>query len=117
MGVLISAMTKRHATAASLAVATWFVLVLFWDLGILAALVATDGAVPQALVGGLTVANPAGLYRLSLMGGLSGVELEGLGLGSVLPGPLAVAALWTAWIAAPLAIGAGLLGRKRAVTS
>jgi Cu-processing system permease protein len=117
IGVLISALSRRHTTAASLAVATWFILVLFWDLGVLAMLVATDGAVPQGLVAGLTLANPAGLYRLSLMTGLSGMELEGLGLGSALPGPAAVAALWTAWIVVPLAAGAALLGRRQAVTS
>lgn len=117
LGVLISSVSRRHATAATLAVATWFVMVLFWDLGILAVLVATDGDVPQSLVSGVTLANPAGLYRLSLMSGLSGLELEALGLGSALPGKAAVAALWTAWIVGPLGIGAALLGRKRAVTS
>ncbi len=117
LGVLISSVSRRHATAASLAVAVWFVMVLFWDLGILAALVATDGDLPQSLVAGLTVANPAGLYRLSLMTGLSGADLEALGLVTALPGPGATLAMWAAWILAPLGIGAALLGRRRAVTS
>lgn len=117
LGMLISSISRRHATAATLAVATWFVMVLFWDLGILAALVATDGELPQAVVAGLTVANPAGLYRMGLMSGMSGADLESLGLVTALPGAGVMAALWATWIVAPLAAGAALLSRRRAVTS
>jgi Cu-processing system permease protein len=118
IGILISAVARRHATAASMAVAVWFLLVLFWDLGLLAALVATDGALSTGTVAGLTVANPAGLYRTGLLTRLGGgAGLEELGLDLVLPSSAVRALLWAAWIAGPVAIGALLLGRNKAVQS
>jgi len=118
IGMLISTMSRRHATAASLAVATWFLLVLFWDLGLLAVLVATDGAFPQDAVAALAVANPAGLYRLSLLVDLGGAaDLDALGLSVGLPGPATRGALWAAWIVGPLGLGVAMLSRRRAVTT
>lgn len=118
LGVLISTLSRRHATAASLAVATWFLLVLFWDLGLLAAMVATDGGLSQSVVAAAAVANPAGLYRLGLLVELTGAsDLESLGLSVGLPGPGVRAALWATWILGPLALGAAMLGRRRAVTT
>lgn len=118
IGVLISSVARKHATAASLAVAVWFVLVLFWDLGLLAGLVATDGAMPQSLVAALSAANPAGLYRLGLLERLTGAAaLQELGLVVRLPGSFAQAGLWLAWILGPLAIGGGLLLRRKAVST
>ena len=118
LGVLISTVAKRHATAASMAVSVWFLLVFFYDLGLLGLLVVTDGAVSQGVVAGLVQANPAGLYRTSLMVQLTGVTaLEEMGLAVTLPGPYLKAALWAAWLGGPLAVGAALLGRRRAVTA
>lgn len=118
VGVLLSSLTARVATAASLAVVTWFTLVFFYDLGLLALLVATDGAISQDAVAWAVTLNPAGLYRTHLMGQLVGVAaLEELGLAVSLPGPALRSALWTGWVAAPLAIGAALLARRRAVSS
>jgi len=118
IGVLISSVSRRHATAASLAVAVWFLLVLFWDLGLLAALVATDGAVPQQVIATVSAINPAGLYRLALLERLTGAAaLEELGLVVRMPGLVAQSALWTGWILGPLAIGTGLLMRRKAVTT
>ena len=118
IGVLISSISRRHATAASLAVAVWFLLVLFWDLGLLAGLVATDGALPQGVIAALSAANPAGLYRLALLERLTGAAaLQELGLVVKLPGGWAQAGLWIGWILGPLAIGGGLLLRRKAVTT
>lgn len=118
VGVLISASTRRHATASSLAVATWFLLVLFWDLGILVALVATHGALSQRAVATLVVLDPTGLYRVGLMERLMGPDaLEQLGVAVSGPGGWARAALWVAWITVPLGIGGLLLARRQAVTA
>ncbi len=115
MGLLISVVAQRHATAASLAVVTWFGLVFFYDLGILAALVASDGALGNDTVAALVVANPAGLYRTSLLMQLGGGGLADLGSTITLPGAPLRAALWATWIVAPLGLGAALLSRRQAV--
>ncbi len=113
-GMLISAVTTRQVTAASLVVVTWFGLVFFYDLGVLALLIATDGAVSQQVVAGLVAANPAGLYRIVLMDRLAGPEvLAGLGLTAQLPGALGQAAIWAGWIVGPLLLsGAALRAQK-----
>ncbi len=118
LGMLISSVTRRVATAASLAVAAWFVLVFFWDLVLLALMVATDGALGQDVVAGAVVANPAGLYRVGLMAELVGqANLAELGLAIALPTGVQQAGLWAAWIALPLGIGGALLQRDKAVVA
>src|SRR5690606_20812342 len=118
IGVLLSALTSRHATATSLAVVVWFLFVFFYDLRLLGAMVAPDGALPQWLVAWLVSLNPAGLYRTSLMMRVMGDStLSELGLVVSLPGPWVRAALWTAWIAGPTALGAALLLGRRSVTA
>lgn len=114
LGMLLSAVVSRQITAASLVVITWFLLVFFYDMGLLGLLVATDGQIGQGVISGLVLVNPAGLYRMSMMEQLGGPEmLEGLGMASTMPGPAVLGALWGAWIALPVvASGALLLGRK-----
>ena len=118
IGTLLSVSARRHATAASMAVVVWFLLVFFWDLGLLAAMVATDGALSQEMVSWAVSLNPAGLYRTGLMVDLLGrTALEEMGLVVALPGPALQGLLWAAWIGGPLALGAFLLSRPRAVTT
>jgi len=118
IGVLISTVTKRVSTAASLAVVAWFLLVFFYDLGLLALLVATDGAVSQGTVVWLVTLNPAGLYRCELMMQLVGQSsLEQLGLAVALPGAAVRAWVWMAWIGGPLLCGAAMLSSRRTVVS
>ena len=118
LGVLLSAMTHRVATAASLAVACWFTLVFFYDLGLMALLVATDGAISQSAVAWLVTVNPAGLYRTGLMEQLMGASaLQELGLVVQLPGAAARGVIWASWTGIPLLVGALLLRRRQAVTT
>ena len=117
-GVLLSTATRRVATAASLAVVTWFLLILFYDLALLTAMVATDGALSQQAVAWLVTLNPAGLYRTELMTRLVGIDaLRELGLIVELPGSRARLAVWLAWIVGPVLAGAGLLSRRHAVSA
>ena len=117
-GMLLSTVTRKVATAASLAVVTWFVLVLFYDMALLAGMVATDGALSQQTVAWLVTLNPAGLYRTSLMTQLVGADaLQELGLTVILPGSGARLVVWMVWIVGPLLVGAGLLSRRHAVTA
>ena len=118
IGTLVSVVARRHTTAASLAVVAWFMLVFFWDLALLALMVATDGAMSQELVSLAVSLNPAGLYRTGLMIDLLGqTALEEMGLVVSLPGTALQGLLWTLWIVGPVVLGAALLGRPRAVTS
>lgn len=114
VGMLVSTVVTRQSTAASLVIAVWFLLVFFYDLALLALLVATDGAVGDPTISALVVANPAGLYRVELMSALAGPEVLGqLGLETPLPGPLARMAIWAAWIAVPLAASGLVLAARK----
>lgn len=116
VGLLISSMVKRQATATSLVVAIWFIMVLFWDLGLLGLLVVTDGAVGQDTIAWMTFVNPAGLFRVEMMAAFGGPEvLETLGLIVPLPGKTASAGLWAAWVAVPVLGSAGMLAWRRTV--
>lgn len=118
LGMLISTATHRVATAASLAVVVWFLLVFFFDLGLLALMVVTDGAVTQETVAWLVTLNPTGLFRTQLMMELVGqTALEELGLAVSLPGPGARAAVWLGWIVGPLMVGTSLLWQRKAVAA
>lgn len=115
-GMLISTLTKRQVSAASLVVVTWFGLVFFYDLAILGFLVATDGAISQDTVAALVVGNPTGLYRIALMDALAGPEvLEGLGLATELPGAGARAGIWAAWILIPVTLSGASLSAQKVV--
>ncbi len=114
IGVLISSIASRQTIAASLVVVVWFGLVFFYDLGLLALLVLTDGAVSQQTVASLVIANPAGLYRVAMMQAFVGPEaLADLGLVATLPGPGTRAAIWLGWILGPVALSGGLLWTKK----
>ncbi len=115
IGMLVSAVAPRQSVATSLVVVLWFFLVFFYDLGLLGLLVATDGDISQDVIAALVVANPAGLYRVVLIGALSGTDaLADLGLVAALPGPWLVGAITTAWIIGPVAASAAVLSHGRA---
>ncbi|MFT7578610.1 MAG: Cu-processing system permease protein [Myxococcota bacterium] len=114
IGILISSATTRHVTATSIVVAVWFIMVFFWDLGLLGLLVVTDGQVGQDTIGWLMWSNPAGLFRVEMMEQFAGPEvLEGLGMTAGLPNDASQIGLWVGWILGPLAISALLLARKK----
>jgi len=115
LGMLISTCTHRQVTAASLVVVTWFALVFFYDLALLAVLVLSDGAVSQQTISALVVANPAGLYRVQMMQALTGPDvLRNLGMTTTLPDLTLISALWGAWLVLPVAASGLLLSREKA---
>ena len=114
LGAFLSVVTRRPATAASLAVAAWFVLVFFYDLGLLGLLVLTDGAVPSGTVAGLVAANPAGLYRVEMMAVLSGpTGFEELSRASLIPSRTISVSVWVAWTLGLGAITSFVLARRK----
>lgn len=114
LGLLISSISDRQSTATSLVVASWFGLVFFYDLGLLALLVGTDGAIDQNVILELVQGNPVGLYRIQMMQVFAGVQVFGqLGLEEV---GLEGVSLWTRWLVfagAPLATSGVLLQMRK----
>lgn len=65
LGYAISAFSGRPGPAAGLAIGVWLVLIVLYDLGLLAAIVADDGGVfTRNVFAWLLVANPADAFRL-----------------------------------------------------
>ncbi len=114
VGVLVSTLTARQVTAATLTVAIWFLAVLFYDLGLLGLLVATDGGVSSATVSNLVVANPTGLFRLEMMQAFAASgQLNTLGVDAGLPGAGGIACIWSAWILGPVLLSGLALQRQK----
>jgi Cu-processing system permease protein len=110
IGLLISSVTRRQVTAASAVVIVWFGLVFFYDLGLIALLVVTDGSLPQDAVTALVIGNPAGLYRVQMMHAFAGPDaLRELGLRTSLPPRSVVSALWLGWLCVPPLVSGALL--------
>jgi len=116
LGLLISAASRRQATAASMVVIAWFLLVFFYDLGILGLLVVSDGAISDAWVSRLVMANPAGLYRVQMMQAFAGPDvLADLGVAARAPGAAGIWALWIGWLTLPVLASGALLARRKIV--
>ena len=114
LGMFLSAVLPRQSTVAGVAVGLWFALVFFYDLGLLGILVATDGAVSQNTIAGLVFANPAGLFRMSMLEQFAGSEaLEGLGVGVALPGTGMSLLIWSLWVLLPAGVGAWILAHQK----
>jgi len=114
LGAFLSVVTERPATAASLAVAAWFLLVFFYDLGLLGLLVLTDGSVPSGVVAALVAANPAGLYRVEMMAVLSGpTGFEELTRASLIPPRAVAVAIWATWTVGLGALSSFILARRK----
>jgi Cu-processing system permease protein len=114
LGMLISTCVRRQVTAASVVVVVWFLLVFFYDLGLLGLLVISDGAISQQAISTLVVANPAGLYRMQMMQAFAGPDvLRDLGMRATLPGPGATALIWAAWLVIPSVASGVILSRAK----
>lgn len=114
LGILVSSVVLRQATASSLLITIWFLLVFFYDLGILGALVVTDGAFPDSLCAGLVVANPVGLYRIVMIQSFGGDDFfSGFGMDAYIPGPGVEAIIWLGWIVGALLMSVFFLHIKR----
>ena len=114
LGLLISCLTKRQVTAASTVVVIWFALVFFYDLGLLALLLISDGVVSQGTMNFLVLANPTGLFRVQMMTSFAGTAVFAQsGMEFTAPALWEYILIWSAWIVLPL-VGSGLwLTRRR----
>ncbi len=116
LGVATSVFARRQTTAICMVITLWFLLVFFFDLGILGLLVITDGAISNSVTNAMILANPAGLYRIQLMSQFSHAEfLQSLGLLISPPGLPSLILLWGLWIVVPLSLSATSLYRLRSL--
>lgn len=116
LGFIISALTRRTATAVGAALVVWLILVFFSDLGLVGVTLAVRPT-PAALLG-LLLANPLQLFKLGAIYSLR-TTLDTLGaagqyavyrFGPALPGLLA--GLLVAWAGATFAAAFALFARR-----
>jgi Cu-processing system permease protein len=111
LAMLLSTLARDRAHASGLAIATWFVLVLVFDLLLLGLLVATSGNLGAWLEGDriawLLLLNPADIFRILNVFSLDDVR-RSYGLVSLVPpalgNPWLMGAAMGAWIVLPLAL-------------
>jgi len=117
LGYLASTMVTERATAAGLALGVWLLLVIVFDLVLLAALVALGSDIPPAAVEAALMLNPADVFRLANLAVSGNVSeaagMVGIGAELRLPAP-ALYGVLALWAILPLA-GAWLLFRRREV--
>ncbi len=115
-GIATSVFARRQTTAICIVITIWFLLVFFFDLGILGLLVITDGSLSTSISSAMILANPAGLYRIQLMSQFSHAEfMQSLGLLISPPKSLSLILLWGAWIVAPIIVSATRLKMLRSL--
>ena len=97
IGYLISSLARERAVAIGAAVATWLVLVVFYDLGLLSALMIDEGKyISEGLFSALMLANPADAYRLFNFAGFEEIgRLVGTsGISTGIVAPLVSMGVW-----------------------
>lgn len=115
LGYALSALARRPSGAAGLAVGLWLVMIVLYDLGLLAAIVADDGGAFTTRVFPLALlANPADAFRLyNLAASDATAAASGLaGAASTISAPAALAslALWPL-----LALGLALAAFRKVI--
>lgn len=116
VGYLISIVVRERATAAGLAVATWLVFVLLYDLALLGWLVADQGKHLSAQAFQiLLLFNPADVYRMFNLTGVPEVR-QFSGMAGIADetafSPALLLTVLVLWLVVPLAAARALFGRK-----
>lgn len=109
LAVTISVYAGDRGRASGIAIATWFLFVLVYDLLLLGGLIATGGQYGAQVLPYLLLFNPADVYRILNVFTLEDVRTLH-GLATVFPAqlahPLLLGSVMLAWIVAPLALAA-----------
>ncbi|MCC6715979.1 MAG: ABC transporter permease subunit, partial [Gammaproteobacteria bacterium] len=97
----------NRVTASGMAIASWFLLVLVYDLILLGLMVATSGQPYADVFPALLLLNPADVFRILNVYAME--EMRALyGLATAMPGtltnPWLLGAVMLAWIVVPLAL-------------
>lgn len=114
VGMTLSALSGRTATAAAYAIGFWLLLVVLYDLALLGGVIAAgDSLFTTRIFPWLVLANPADAFRLYNLAAFGSAPVSGVdGLARTMPFPpeAALAALGI-WLAGLLALGAQLTRR------
>jgi Cu-processing system permease protein len=115
LGYLISVTVSSRATAAGIAISTWLLVVVIYDLLLLGlALSDARGSISSDTFGALLLLNPADVYRLFNLAGSEAASLVSGSLGtmdsSFLSSGLLLSVLCL-WIIVPIAISIWLFSR------
>ncbi|MBA4255504.1 MAG: hypothetical protein C0445_06475 [Polaromonas sp.] len=107
LAVLVSVVARDRTRASGLAIATWFLFVLVFDLVLLGVLVGSGGRMGGDLMAWLLLLNPADVFRILNVFSLDDVRTL-YGLTSIVPSslgsPVVMGGVMAAWIAVPLAL-------------
>ena len=107
IALLLSTLSRERGRLLGIALGLWLVLVVMFDLGVIALLVGTGGDVPPALVSALFYTNPASLFRfLGLRILLDADALAQTGFASAIPSAWSAALSLAGWTWVPLAAAA-----------
>jgi Cu-processing system permease protein len=115
-GYLISATVGDRGTAAGVAIGTWLLLALVYDMALLGVLVVDQGrTITAGALDALLLLNPTDVYRLFNLGGFADVGqfagMAGLAGTSLWSGPTLLAALGL-WTAIPLTLAITVFARR-----
>ena len=115
IGYWLSALSRERARAAGMAIGTWLLFVLIYDIALLGALIVDKGRfISEKTLSWLLFANPADSYRLLNLGSGDNANVDGMlnvGKSAALqPGLLALSLLL--WIILPLCLAMLLFRRK-----
>ena len=101
VGYLISSLARERSVAIGSAVATWLLLVVFYDLGLLSALIFDEGKyISENLFSTLMLVNPADAYRLFNFTGFEHTSRL-VGVSELKAGILAPLLSMAAWVVIP----------------
>lgn len=111
---VISTAASEKSKAAGIALVTWFVFVLVFDLGLLGMLVSTQGNVNETLFPYLLLLNPTDIFRLVNITYFAEQNLTGL-LAIAQQAQFSIAMLFAGlliWLALPMALALTLFNRR-----
>lgn len=116
IGYLVSALVHQRGTAAGIAIGIWLVLVLVYDMALLALLVVDQGrTVSAGILNALLLLNPTDVYRMFNLAGSANVSvfsgMAGLADTMTLDAPVLLATL-IAWAVLPLALATLAFSRR-----
>lgn len=116
IGYLVSALVSERTTAAGIAIGIWLLLVVLYDMALLALLVVDQGRVISAnILNGLLLLNPTDVYRLWNLAGAENVgTFSGMaGLAETVPlgAPVLIGAL-ALWTLVPLGLAVLTFSRR-----
>jgi Cu-processing system permease protein len=115
LGYLISVTVSSRATAAGIAISTWLLVVVVYDLLLLGLVLSdTRDLISSDLFGTLLLLNPADIYRLFNLAGSEAASLVSGSLGALESSFLSAGLLLSAlclWIIAPITVAIWVFNR------